>query len=511
MERVDRNVAGPLKFSVKELKREHEYRRFRTEQNIQTETLRAKLDDGSDQFLYIFEEVLMNKLVTGVLFAPLGSIAKSDASWFYTLPPIDLIGRLFGSGLRRSLGVNVLTSDQTIDAPRGMQLSYGRNLLDWFGWFVPGYPMLTATVTAEVSKESAPPRLEATGRSRSLSPDPLDRERIQESIHVLVENERVDFDSSLDGVATLNLRRYFDKLDGDRLSVRLEDPQTGNTYYESSIRRPRVAPSIAAPSSRERRRLAFVVGIDEYVDAPPLKNAVNDAKKVAETLSTEYGFEVFRALYNRDATEQSIQDALDELGGVAREGDSVVIYYSGHGHYDETEERGYWIPVDAKHKTQHFAHEKVRLAISKLSKAQHVLLVSDSCYAEDLFPRERSADDTMRDLYIRVKETGVGPKGENLGSVVESLDARRSRFVLTSGGLEKVADGGRAGHSIFTYYLLESLRHPEETVFTVRDLGDSVRRQMRANSPQNTQLGPLRNVDHRGGEMIFFHDPKRRN
>ncbi len=72
--------------------------------------------------------------------------------------------------------------------------------------------------------------------------------------------------------------------------------------------------------------------------------------------------------------------------------------------------------------------------------SKHTLLVSDACFSGDIFRGDViSVEFEESDRYYRE---------------VNSLISRKA---LTSGGIEPVMDGGKEGHSIFTYYLLKAL------------------------------------------------------
>jgi hypothetical protein len=78
----------------------------------------------------------------------------------------------------------------------------------------------------------------------------------------------------------------------------------------------------------------LIIGIDEYSgEWPPLKNAVNDARGVAELLSSKYTFKYIKTLYNREATRDNILKEFEFLLQKVKENDNVLIYYSGHGEY----------------------------------------------------------------------------------------------------------------------------------------------------------------------------------
>src|SRR5215510_15135096 len=110
---------------------------------------------------------------------------------------------------------------------------------------------------------------------------------------------------------------------------------------------PRTAPAPPAekPALHFGRYHALVIGNNAYTDLSPLKTAVNDATAVAELLQTMYGFTV-TLLTN--TTRDEIITALDQLRATLTEQDNLLIYYAGHGVLDTSEERGYWLPVNAK-------------------------------------------------------------------------------------------------------------------------------------------------------------------
>ena len=93
-------------------------------------------------------------------------------------------------------------------------------------------------------------------------------------------------------------------------------------------------------SQQSQKRLALVIGISSYVSAP-LKNPVNDAVDVAQSLRS-VGFEVLLK------TNQSFNDmgkAVNEFGEKLKQNDVGLFYYSGHG--VSVDGNNYLVPVDA--------------------------------------------------------------------------------------------------------------------------------------------------------------------
>jgi hypothetical protein len=81
-------------------------------------------------------------------------------------------------------------------------------------------------------------------------------------------------------------------------------------------------------------RRALLVGINRYaVPGSDLKGCVNDARLMASTLATRYGFppEGTTLLLDGEATGAAIRRELARLVDGASRGDSLVFHYSGHG------------------------------------------------------------------------------------------------------------------------------------------------------------------------------------
>ena len=76
------------------------------------------------------------------------------------------------------------------------------------------------------------------------------------------------------------------------------------------------------------------IGIDRYQDGfwPRLKWPSKDAAKVAKTLGRGTGHQVIRkVLTNEEATLKNVRRVLQGIRGKALQGDTVVVYFSGHG------------------------------------------------------------------------------------------------------------------------------------------------------------------------------------
>ena len=126
--------------------------------------------------------------------------------------------------------------------------------------------------------------------------------------------------------------------------------------------------------------------------------------------------------------------------------------------------------------------------------ARHVLVVADSCYAATL-----SQSSTGR------PEPGSG--ASELVKTVEGLASRRARMVMTSGGIEPVADAAGGAHSAFAQVFVDTLKTSESTLLG-RDLFG--RLQVRVNDlaqrwaiSQVPEYAPIKYAGHEGGDFFF--------
>ncbi|MFN9044142.1 MAG: YDG domain-containing protein [Betaproteobacteria bacterium] len=231
------------------------------------------------------------------------------------------------------------------------------------------------------------------------------------------------------------------------------------------------------------RKFALVIGINKYRDRriPELLSAVNDAQGVGRSLEQRFGYET-EVL--PDATREELLRALNRLAVEARPGDSVVIYYAGHGVLLDDKQQGFWLPADADadQPASWMSNADINRLVG-LIPARQLLLVSDSCFSGQLVGSER----------VQVAS----------GTDASTLLGKRAAVVMSSGGDEPVSDEGRDGHSVFTWHLLQRLNsvdawRPGSNVFET--LRDAVRREF----PQTPQYGAARAAGHEPGTDYLY-------
>ncbi|CAN0601680.1 unnamed protein product, partial [Ectocarpus sp. 12 AP-2014] len=78
-----------------------------------------------------------------------------------------------------------------------------------------------------------------------------------------------------------------------------------------------------------------------------LEFPTQDANKLKAILLNDYSFEEKNIFHLKNATRADIINALDSLTGVVTQNDNLLIFYAGHGVFDENLKKGYWLPLDA--------------------------------------------------------------------------------------------------------------------------------------------------------------------
>lgn len=252
----------------------------------------------------------------------------------------------------------------------------------------------------------------------------------------------------------------------------------------------------------EGTRYAVVIANKSYDYArtgfEPLKTPFDDADAVIDVLEQSYGFETKAvakgqefSLVLKDATRRDIETVLYKIGTIAGENDTVLIYYAGHGIYEERTTIAFWVPVDAETGVpiSYVSATAISEAIQRM-QARKVVVISDSCFSGEML---RGGKAVSRAEALVDRDT-----------VLMRLAGKRTRLLVSSGGNEPVADGGGDGHSIFAQALLTGLREMNHRAFSARELFDDfVFPLVTLHARQEPQFRPLDQTGHDGGDLVF--------
>ena len=236
----------------------------------------------------------------------------------------------------------------------------------------------------------------------------------------------------------------------------------------------------AAPEMRIKRKLALVIGNNDYQSPlSRLEGAGRDASAVAGLLKQQ-GYQVDHLA---DADRKRMIASLNRLILTAEPDDSVLVFYAGHGYIHPGSSVGYWIPTGANIDDPRGWLSNIDIARFMANiPARQQLLVSDSCFSGSL-TREGVAD--VRSL--------------NRNAIL----MRRSVVAISSGGEEVVADSTLDGHSPFTYYLLRQLQEAKGEM-PARDMLLAIRDKVTSNAGQVPSYGIIISSGHAtGGEYLL--------
>ncbi|PWJ39996.1 caspase family protein [Sediminitomix flava] len=234
-------------------------------------------------------------------------------------------------------------------------------------------------------------------------------------------------------------------------------------------------------TNKEGHNYLLAVGINDYENYPLLNNAVSDARAIVTTLEQKYTFTAPRTieLYDNKATLDAIQDTLKYLVKNMSWNDNLMIYFSGHGIFDEILKEGYWVPVNGvPDKMSTLLSNAEIIQNIKNIRAQHIFIVADACFSGSLF-------------------------NQSSKGFIENVAQYRSRWALASGRLETVGDGIAGQHSPFCQTMLDFLNQNNVKYVAVSDLVQYVKKNVAEESYQTPIGNPLRSVGDEGGEFIF--------
>jgi len=198
---------------------------------------------------------------------------------------------------------------------------------------------------------------------------------------------------------------------------------------------------LGKPEGLYYKSWAVIIGIEDYMVAPPLQGAVDDAKQVAEAFR-KLGFDEVVEIYDKNAVHSRLQQIFNDIlpRKVGRM-DRLVIFYAGHvGASQDADgaDRSYLVPLDAqinnasKAVTVEYLKEFTRRSASK-----HTLLLFDA----PVFGWEVTAHESLS------LEGRIEPEAETDRRAVQVISAAGQGEVSTRVG----------GKSLFVEALLAGL------------------------------------------------------
>ena len=227
---------------------------------------------------------------------------------------------------------------------------------------------------------------------------------------------------------------------------------------------------------------ALIIGINNYEDQMinDLDAPLEDAQKIYEILTRSYTFDARDVIFLKNPTRTKIIDALDNLEKTVTPNDNLLIFYAGHGHWDENSHKGYWLPSDAQHNSSaNWLRNSSLSGYIESIPSKHTLLIADACFSGSIFKTRSAFAKPSR--------------------AIQRLHDLPSRKAMTSGTLKEVPD-----QSVFLKYLMKRLNENQETYLPSEQLFFSLKPAVLNNSSNIPQFGEVKNTGDEGGEFIFI-------
>jgi formylglycine-generating enzyme required for sulfatase activity len=225
---------------------------------------------------------------------------------------------------------------------------------------------------------------------------------------------------------------------------------------------PHIATAQTAQQPAGERRIALVIGISAYQNAPHLANPINDARAIGDSLR-RLKFDVTE-LYDPGFME--LNNGIRSFGIKAAAADVAVVYYAGHG--VQVDRENYLIPADAKlERERDLLYEAVPLdrLLGEVSQASRIgIVLLDSCRNNPFIER------VSRSMSIAGRSVTTTPGLARVDNVP------RNTMVVMAAKADQVAEDG-ADHSPFAAALLAHLQIPGlELSLFFRSVRDTVLR-----------------------------------
>lgn len=215
-----------------------------------------------------------------------------------------------------------------------------------------------------------------------------------------------------------------------------------------------VSLTIAAGQALAAKRVALVVGNNDYRNIPRLQTAVADARTMADTLK-QLGFRVMVA---ENQTRQSFSETLLAFDQALEKGDTAFFFYAGHGF--EIEGQNFLLPTDvpaAKSGQEELVRDSSVLADRVVSRllnrgVNSIILVFDAC-----------RNNPFENKWTR----GVGGSGG-----LANMQLPRGTFTVFSAGqkqtaLDRLSDQDTNPNSVFTRVFAKELAQPGASLLEI--------------------------------------------
>jgi len=228
---------------------------------------------------------------------------------------------------------------------------------------------------------------------------------------------------------------------------------------------------------------ALLIYVEDYTYINKLGTPKQDVEAISKILKNRYGFHI--KIIANPKNRDDLLLPLDREVKKMTDKDNLLIYYAGHG-----SKKGMWLLKDAKLNSRvgEISIEEAVNNTLKLTRAKHVVVISDSCYSGLI----------LRSPTTRSRES------KNYCQ----LNKQKSRTALTSGGLHPVSDTdpNSPNNSVFTNGFLHALENNKKPLFTLQEKFAEISKYVRENAEQIPEYSNIHKSEHETGADFIFRD-----
>lgn len=181
------------------------------------------------------------------------------------------------------------------------------------------------------------------------------------------------------------------------------------------------------------KQYVFLIAIDNYENWESVSGNVQAAKRFKNVLLSKYFVDNIIEVYDTDATKEKLVSELTSLKGLLKSSDSIVIYFSGHGYDDDTD--NYWIPYNASNndfeKTNWFSNTEFKSIIADIN-ANHLLILTDAGFNKSFVTKEKLNSQSISDKQYKLKARQVISDEESFFDKITAVLSKNTNKYISS-------------------------------------------------------------------------------
>lgn len=205
---------------------------------------------------------------------------------------------------------------------------------------------------------------------------------------------------------------------------------------------------------------ALIIGVDYKQKT---KSVLKDAQSIYNILTDEelcgYKEDNISLLLDGDATMNRILSELDNIVEKTNENSSFLMYYSGHGGYEQG--ISYLCPHDKiLSNSNYVSGQEIRERLSKM-KSKKIFMLFDCCHSGSFFDGK---DDIISETISKNVKQKVLHKDSTLEGLAQEIDDERGMVILASSQASELSWGDE-NDSVFTTCLKEAFKATNKHFF----------------------------------------------